>query len=142
MTQWLKNDQQWIAAYNDAPCRAKAEKAAAAEAAHIGTDMETNIEEAEHFTLPSGQEAEVKGRGPPDLALVSRRIKETARLLETFKVSLDMLLPHPFVRQYRASFGLLSDNTCQFRPFVIQYMPVSSPMIGTAARLWDLTRCE
>lgn len=76
------------AAYNGALCRAKAEKAAAAEAAHIGTDMETNIEEAEHCTLPSGQEVEVEGRGPPDLALVSRRIKETARLLETFKVSL------------------------------------------------------
>ena len=67
-------------------CRAKAEKAAAAEAAHIGTDMETNIEEAEHFTLPSGQEVEVEGRGAPDLGLISRRIKETARLLETFKV--------------------------------------------------------
>lgn len=54
--------------------------------------METNIEETEHFTLPSGQEVEVEGRGPPDLALVSRRIKETARLLETFKV-----LPAPFL---------------------------------------------
>lgn len=63
-------------------CRAKAEKAAAAEAAHIGTDMETNMEEAERFTLPTG----VEGRGPPDLALISRRIKETVRLLDTFKV--------------------------------------------------------
>lgn len=63
-------------------CRAKAEKAAAAEAAHIGTDMETNMEEAERFSLPTG----VEGRGPPDLALISRRIKETVRLLDTFKV--------------------------------------------------------
>lgn len=74
-------------------CRAKAEKAAAAEAAHLGTDMEMNIEETEQFTLPSGQEVEVEGQGPPDLALVSRRIKETARLLENFKVC--SMFPHP-----------------------------------------------
>ena len=67
-------------------CRAKAEKAAAAEAAHVGTDMETNMEEAERFTLPTGAEVEAVGRGPPDLALISRRIKETVRLLEGFKV--------------------------------------------------------
>lgn len=67
--------------------RAKAEKAAAAEAAHIGTDMETNIEEAERFTLPSGIEIEAAGRGPPDLALISRRIKETVRVLEGFKAA-------------------------------------------------------
>ena len=67
-------------------CRAKAEKAAAAEAAHIGTDMETNMEEAERFTLPTGAEVEAVGRGPPDLALISRRIKETVRLLDSFKV--------------------------------------------------------
>ena len=69
-------------------CRAKAEKAAAAEAAHIGTDMETNMEEAERFALPSGIEVEAAGRGPPDLALINRRIKETVRLLESFKASL------------------------------------------------------
>ncbi len=69
-------------------CRTKAEKAAAAEAAHIGTDMETNMEEAERFVLPSGIEVEAAGRGPPDLALISRRIKETVRLLDGFKVSL------------------------------------------------------
>ena len=46
--------------------------------------METNMEEAERFTLPIGVEA--AGRGPPDLALISRRIKETTRLLEGFKV--------------------------------------------------------
>lgn len=69
--------------------RAKAEKAAAAEAAHIGTDMETNMEEAERFVLPSGIEVEAAGRGPPDLALISRRIKETVRLLDGFKVSPD-----------------------------------------------------
>ena len=46
--------------------------------------METNMEEAERFTLPFGVEA--AGRGPPDLALISRRIKETTRLLEGFKV--------------------------------------------------------
>jgi len=68
-------------------CRAKAEKAAAAEAAHIGTDMETNMEEAERFVLPSGIEVEAAGRSPPDLALISRRIKETVRLLDGFKVS-------------------------------------------------------
>ena len=72
------------------PCRAQAEKAAAAEAAHLGTDMETNMEEAERFTLPVGVEA--AGHGPPDLALISRRIKETARLLEGFKV-IDVKLP-------------------------------------------------
>ena len=69
-------------------CRAKAEKAAAAEAARMTTDMETNIEEAEHMVLPSGQEVEVAGQGAPDLPQISRRIKETARLLETFKVRL------------------------------------------------------
>ncbi|KAL3157259.1 hypothetical protein ABBQ38_001492 [Trebouxia sp. C0009 RCD-2024] len=67
--------------------RAKAEKSAAAEAAHIGTDMETNMEEAERFTLPTGAEVEGVGRGPPDLALISRRIKETVRLLEGFKAA-------------------------------------------------------
>ncbi|KAA6421510.1 MAG: ribosomal RNA methyltransferase NOP2-like [Trebouxia sp. A1-2] len=67
--------------------RAKAEKAAAAEAAHIGTDMETNMEEAERFVLPSGIEVEAAGRGPPDLALISRRIKETVRLLDGFKAA-------------------------------------------------------
>ncbi|KAL3146207.1 26S rRNA (cytosine-C(5))-methyltransferase nop2b, variant 2 [Trebouxia sp. C0010 RCD-2024] len=67
--------------------RAKAEKAAAAEAAHIGTDMETNMEEAERFTLPTGAEVEGVERGPPDLALISRRIKETVRLLEGFKAT-------------------------------------------------------
>lgn len=71
-------------------CRAKAEKAAAAEAAHIGTDMETNMEEAERFTLSTG----VESRGPPDLALISRRIKETVRLLDTFKVQYCTVLAH------------------------------------------------
>ena len=37
-------------------CRAKAGKAAAADAAHIGTDMESNMEEAEQSILPSGIE--------------------------------------------------------------------------------------
>ena len=50
--------------------------------------METNMEEAERFVLPSGIEVEAAGRGPPDLALISRRIKETVRLLDGFKVSL------------------------------------------------------
>ena len=72
-------------------CRAKAEKAAAAEAAHIGTDMETNMEEAERFTLPSGVEIEAARRGPPDLALISRRIKETVRVLEGFKVIFSLM---------------------------------------------------
>ena len=45
------------------------------------------MEEAERFVLPSGMEVEAAGRGPPDLALISRRIKETVRLLDTFKVS-------------------------------------------------------
>lgn len=44
------------------------------------------MEEAERFTLPIGAEVEAVGRGPPDLALISRRIKETVRLLDTFKV--------------------------------------------------------
>lgn len=44
------------------------------------------MEEAERFTLPTGAEIEAVGRGPPDLALISRRIKETVRLLESFKV--------------------------------------------------------
>ena len=77
-------------------CRAKAEKAAAAEAAHIGTDMETNMEEAERFTLPTGAEVEAVGRGPPDLALISRRIKETVRLLEGFKVLYFFMPPFCF----------------------------------------------
>ncbi len=49
--------------------------------------METNMEEAERFVLPSGIEVEAAGRSPPDLALISRRIKETVRLLDGFKVS-------------------------------------------------------
>lgn len=44
------------------------------------------MEEAERFTLPTGAEVEGVERGPPDLALISRRIKETVRLLEGFKV--------------------------------------------------------
>lgn len=85
-------------------CRAKAEKAAAAEAAHLGTDMETNMEEAERFTLPTGVEAEAVGRGPPDLALISRRIKETVRLLDTFKVR------HFFITAF-CSYGCASVST-------------------------------
>ena len=82
--------------------RAKAEKAAAAEAAHIGTDMETNMEEAERFVLPSGLEVEAAGRGPPDLALINRRIKETVRLLESFKVSRasSLVTAQPLITQY------------------------------------------
>lgn len=67
------------------------------------------MEEAERFTLPTGAEVEAVGRGPPDLALISRRIKETVRLLEGFKVVSASLPLHRLPSlplQYRLSLWL------------------------------------
>lgn len=48
-------------------------------------DMETNIQDFEVVTLPSGQQIEAEMLAPPDLALVQKRIKDIVRTLENFK---------------------------------------------------------
>ncbi|PRW56656.1 ribosomal RNA methyltransferase NOP2 [Chlorella sorokiniana] len=65
--------------------RAEAEAEARAMAAGEGDDMETNIQEFEVVTLPSGQQVEAERMAAPDLALVQRRIKDIVRTLENFK---------------------------------------------------------
>lgn len=59
---------------------------AAAEARHMARDdaMETNIQDMELVTLPSGQQVEAERLAPPDLALVQRRIKDVVRVLDDF----------------------------------------------------------
>lgn len=53
-----------------------------AEARTMAAGLDTNIEESERFTLPSGQEVEADARAPPDLEVVRRRLKETVAVLD------------------------------------------------------------
>ena len=57
-----------------------------AEAAFMarGDGMETNIQDLEVITLPSGQQIEAERLAPPDLALVQRRIRDVVRVLDDF----------------------------------------------------------
>ena len=48
------------------------------------TDLDTNIQELEIVTLPSGQQIETERLAPPDLALVQRRIRDIVRVLDDF----------------------------------------------------------
>ena len=59
---------------------AKAESVAMAKS----NQLETNIQEIETITLPSGQQIEAETLAPPDLALVQRRIKDVVRVLDDF----------------------------------------------------------
>lgn len=73
-------------ALDRAAARRRAE--AEAEARHMAAgddDMETNIQDFEVVTLPSGQQIEAEMLAPPDLALVQKRIKDIVRTLENFK---------------------------------------------------------
>lgn len=47
-------------------------------------ELKTNIAESEVFTLPSGQEIEKEKAEPPDLAIISERIKDVTFVLEDF----------------------------------------------------------
>ena len=62
----------------------RAQADAEAEARAMAAGLDTNLEEAERFTLPSGQEVEAEGRAPPDLEVVRRRLKETVAVLDDF----------------------------------------------------------
>lgn len=59
---------------------ADAEAATMAKAA----DLETNIQDVEIITLPSGQQIEAEKLAPPNLAIVQRRIRDVVRVLENF----------------------------------------------------------
>ena len=48
------------------------------------TQMETNIQDMEVVTLPSGQQIEAERLAAPDLALVQRRIRDVVRVLDDF----------------------------------------------------------
>eukprot|EP00877_Chromochloris_zofingiensis_P013337 jgi/Chrzof1/8257/Cz03g03120.t1 len=48
-------------------------------------DIDTNMQEVERYTLPSGQEVVAEAKGAPDLELVRRRLKETVNVLDHFK---------------------------------------------------------
>ncbi len=61
-----------------------AELTAMAKRDRAGTGMETNIQELEIVTLPSGQQIEAEKLAPPDLALVQRRIRDVVRVLDDF----------------------------------------------------------
>lgn len=47
-------------------------------------ELKTNIAESEVFTLPSGQEIEKEKAEPPDLAIISERIKDITYVLNDF----------------------------------------------------------
>ncbi|XP_077509217.1 uncharacterized protein LOC144120557 isoform X1 [Amblyomma americanum] len=47
-------------------------------------ELKTNISESEIFTLPSGQEIEKEKAEPPDLAIISERIKDITYVLTDF----------------------------------------------------------
>uniref|UniRef100_A0A2R5LMA6 Putative trna and rrna cytosine-c5-methylase nucleolar protein nol1/nop2 n=1 Tax=Ornithodoros turicata TaxID=34597 RepID=A0A2R5LMA6_9ACAR len=47
-------------------------------------ELKTNIAESEIITLPSGQEIEKEKHEPPDLALISQRIKDIVHVLSDF----------------------------------------------------------
>lgn len=61
-----------------------AETALMAKRDRAGAGMETNIQEIEIVTLPSGQQIEAEKLAPPDLALVQRRIRDVVRVLDDF----------------------------------------------------------
>lgn len=46
--------------------------------------LETNIQDMDLITLPSGQQIESERLAPPDLGLVQRRIKDVVRILDDF----------------------------------------------------------
>ncbi len=66
---------------------ARRQREAEAEAAAMarGDGMETNIQDLEIVTLPSGQQIEAERLAVPDLALVQRRIRDIVRVLDDFK---------------------------------------------------------
>ena len=57
------------------------------EAAYMARDeaMETNIQDVEVITLPSGQQIESEMLAMPDLAMVKRRVRDVVRVLDDFK---------------------------------------------------------
>eukprot|EP00889_Picochlorum_renovo_P001303 jgi/Picre1/28333/NNA_003739.t1 len=57
------------------------------EAAFMARDdaMETNIQDVEVITLPSGQQIESEMLAAPDLAMVQRRVRDIVRVLDDFK---------------------------------------------------------
>jgi len=65
---------------------ARRKRDAEAEAAHMARvdAMETNIQDVEVVTLPSGQQIEAESLAAPDLALVQRRIRDVVRVLDDF----------------------------------------------------------
>lgn len=65
---------------------ARRKRDAEAEAAMMARapDLETNIQDVEIVTLPSGQQIEAEKLAPPDLAIVQRRIRDVVRVLENF----------------------------------------------------------
>ena len=67
--------------------RAREEGEAAEEARHMARDeaMETNIQDVDVITLPSGQQIEAEKLAVPDLAMVQRRVRDIVRVLEDFK---------------------------------------------------------
>ena len=65
----------------------RAEVEAEEEEAHMARDdaMETNIQDVEVLTLPSGQQIETERLAVPDLAMIKRRVKDIVRVLDDFK---------------------------------------------------------
>ncbi len=66
-------------------CRARQQREADAEGREMAHgDLQTNIQETDILTLPSGQQLEAERLAPPDLAMVQQRIKDIVRVLESF----------------------------------------------------------
>lgn len=63
--------------------KAKMEREAEAETAERAL-LDTNIQETETITLPSGQQIEAELLAPPDLAIVQQRIKDIVQVLDDF----------------------------------------------------------
>jgi ribosomal RNA methyltransferase Nop2 len=64
---------------------ARRQREAAAEAKDMADEaMETNIQDYDLVTLPSGQQVESERLAAPDLSMVQRRIKDVVRVLDSF----------------------------------------------------------
>lgn len=87
--------------------------------------METNIQDYEVLTLPSGQQVEAELLAAPDLQLVQRRIKDIVRTLENFK-------------QFRAKGRDRSDYIEQLKRDVCTYYGYNQFMVDTLMAMFSV----
>eukprot|EP01023_Acetabularia_acetabulum_P004110 TRINITY_DN11726_c0_g1_i4.p1 TRINITY_DN11726_c0_g1~~TRINITY_DN11726_c0_g1_i4.p1 ORF type:complete len:308 (-),score=69.19 TRINITY_DN11726_c0_g1_i4:109-993(-) len=92
----------------------------------LDEDIDTNIQQVEHVTLPSGQKIQAVHGGPQDMIQLKKRMAETIQILQNFKELRDPKISRPeYLEQLQNDIMSYYDYNEFFSEVVLQLFPVA-----------------